>query len=279
MSCSVFLNLNSNVVKKKKVFCFHFPSIYQPSLVFFLHADYNLICSFLWLCQRTLKHVWSPCVSRLGCTKFQSLHGWLIFPSWPPFVWHWPPSHPLPSTPSNSCQSTAFKPTPTTTTATTFIRTAINAKAWHGPWWGLEVIPGLFFQEVRGWSDKRDLEGGVGGWRGRRVVWTGLIHSHRLSAGRRDRSFVFPSLTSASPITYGGGGWDWVWNALAKMQSQAYKWKEDISPILKLLLREIFKKGNNSVLNKYNSILLTFLIFYIQHYYYCFSVKDLQHML
>lgn len=57
-----------------------------------------------------LKHVWSPCVSRLGCTKFQSLHGWLIFPSWPPFVWHWPPSHPLPSTPSNSCQSSAFNP-------------------------------------------------------------------------------------------------------------------------------------------------------------------------
>lgn len=75
-----------------------------------LHANYNFICLSLWLCPRTHKHVWSPCMSRLGCTKFQSLHGWLIFPSWPPFVWHWPPSHPLPSTPSNSCQSSAFKP-------------------------------------------------------------------------------------------------------------------------------------------------------------------------
>lgn len=109
MSCSVFLNHDSNVVKKSILKCFLFSSLYKPSLVFFLHADYNLIRLSLWLCPRMLKHVWSPCVSRLGCTKFQSLYGWLIFPSWPPFVWHWPPSHPLPSTPSNSCQSSALK--------------------------------------------------------------------------------------------------------------------------------------------------------------------------
>lgn len=211
MSWSVFLNLDSNIVKKKKnsiLKCFLFLSLYKSSLGIFLHADYNLIRLSLWLCQRTLKHVWSPCVGRLGC-KFQSLHGWLIFPSWPPFVWHWPPSHPPPSTPSKSCQSSAFKPPPPTTT--TFIRTAINAKGWNGPWWGLEVIPGLFFQEVRGWSDKQDLGGGVGGWRGWRVVWTGQIQSHRLSAGRRHWSFIVPSETSTSPISSGWIFPCWMW--------------------------------------------------------------------
>lgn len=51
-----------------------------------------------------------------------------------------------------------------------------------GPW----SVPGvIFFQEVRGWSDERgeiwrEVAGG-GGWSGRRVVCTGLPHSHSLT--------------------------------------------------------------------------------------------------
>lgn len=52
------------------------------------------------------------------------------------------PSTSPPSTPSNSWQPCVPPP-------------AINAKAWRGPLWGLEVIPGLFFfQKVGGWGDK-----------------------------------------------------------------------------------------------------------------------------
>lgn len=98
-----------------------------------------------------------------------TLHGWLIFPSWPPFVWHWPPPPPhlpLPQIADNP----ACPP-------------AINAKAWRGPLWGLEVIPGLFFfSEGRGlrWQVWWDLGGG-GGWSKCRVVCIGLNYSHRLS--------------------------------------------------------------------------------------------------
>lgn len=89
-----------------------------------------------------------------------ALHGWLIFPSWPPFVWHWPLHHPPPPpppyTPSNSCQSSASFPP---------VHTAINAKAWRGPSWGaLKWSQGYFFSGGQGlkWQARWDLEGGGG---------------------------------------------------------------------------------------------------------------------
>lgn len=106
----------------------------------------------IWMCE---VFIWFPPPQKKKVLCL-ALHGWLIFPSWPPFVWHWPLHTPPPYTPSNSCQSSASFPP---------VHTAINAKAWRGPPWGLEVIPGFFFfsggQGLK-WQARWDLEGGGG---------------------------------------------------------------------------------------------------------------------
>ena len=138
MSCSVFLNLDSNMVKKKRILkCIFFFSKAKPLLVIWFACLYDFVHVYSSI-------LWSPCVNRLGCTKFQSLHGWLIFPSWPPFVWHWPPLHPLPSSPSNS-QSSGFNPPPPHTHRHTHINLHCNkckSLTWSlvGPWSDPRVI-------------------------------------------------------------------------------------------------------------------------------------------
>lgn len=115
---------------------------------------------------------WMPSPKWVLCLK---LHGWLIFPSWPPFVWHWPPSHPPPSTPSNSCQPSAlFPPCPRCNKCESLTWSSV------GPWCDPRVI--FFFREVGGWGDKRgEIWREVGVEVGGGVVCTGLTHSHSLT--------------------------------------------------------------------------------------------------
>lgn len=86
----------------------------------------------------------------------------------------------------------------------------------------LKWSQGYFFQEVRGWSDKRgEIWREVGGWSGCRVVCTGLTpwfpQSDRHWVGRWQWSFVFllnrcwyhQLHSEVLTITHGGcrGGW------------------------------------------------------------------------
>lgn len=98
------------------------------------------------------------------------LHGWPVFPSWPPFVWHWPPPT---SNPSNSRHPGALS-TPV----------HVNVKARHAPLQGPWGDPFFFFffpkVRVLRWQVRWCLNRGGGGFKDR-VVCMGLTHSHSLT--------------------------------------------------------------------------------------------------